>query len=120
MSIVLFLLMTPLTLAVCWLIVAGAGRFGNMALPVRVLSVVTVILWCLLPFERLISGDRYSLYLVAMSLFQAGIVAAGILALFATPAWPRWIIWLVRIGGMALALLWGFNLLFMAGVLLSV
>ena len=90
-----------------------------MALAVRALSGLTAALWFLLPFERHVSGDNYSLYLFAMALFQAGIVAAAILALFATPVWPRWLIWTVRVIGMGLALVWGFNLLFMAGVLFS-
>ena len=119
MYIIQFLLMTPPMLAVCWLTFAGAGRFGALAFLVRVASIVTFALWCVFPLEQFISGKHYSSYLVAMALFQSGIVIVGILAFFSKPAWPQWAIWLVRIIGAFLALMWGFNLVFMMGVLFA-
>jgi hypothetical protein len=119
MTLIQFVLLTLPVLAVCWMVIVGAGKFGRFARLVRLLALATMCLWFLVPWERSFSSELYTIYLVGVMLFEAGIVATGTLSLFAEPPWPGWVKRLVSTLGIVLALLWGFSLLFGVGVLLS-
>jgi hypothetical protein len=118
-TLIQFLLMTIPVLAVCWMVIGGAGKFGRFARLATLVALATMCLWLVVPWEQSFRNELYTIYLISVLLFEAGIVATGTLSLFAEPPWPGWVKRLVRMLGIILALLWGFSLLFGVGVLFS-